>query len=220
MREVLTFKNIVIPETPQSTITMRIFGPQLVVHSWGQKAKIQLGHTEKKAENKKGLRYPKLEFEAAKYRTVDGADGIPVTGLKRAVASATVLVDDINRVDVYRSVFIDPHAKSHDGVFDLLKLEFAECRMREDVCRLSGPSKSPDMRWRPEYVDWSTTFTAHYNPLVISTAQIVHLVKIAGVNIGLHEGRPEKSALGWGTFEIDLESILVREWRKKASAAS
>ncbi len=49
---------------------------------------------------------------------------------------------------------------------------------------------STDIRFRPEYRDWSMEFCVVFNSRAISPEQIVNLVNIAGFGIGIGEWRP------------------------------
>ena len=70
--------------------------------------------------------------------------------------------------------------------------------MREDTVRIS---MSTDIRFRPEYRDWSMEFDVVFNSRAISPEQIVNLVNIAGFGIGIGEWRPERSGQ-FGMFHV------------------
>jgi len=72
---------------------------------------------------------------------------------------------------------------------------------REDVVRLQGASKAPDLRYRPQYMDWEADITVSFKPDIITEASVANLVSIAGEMIGLCEWRPEKGG-AWGMFRI------------------
>ena len=209
-------RDLILPQQPKAEATVRIYGERLVVHNWHAKGMKELGKTEKKAANKKGLRVAKEEFEAARYVDIDGRHGIPVTGMKNAIVSAGLLADDISKAALRRSLFIQANSIEHNGRNELLLLEYDKCQMREDITRLSGVSRSPAIRWRPEYLNWSVTFTATYSTLVLSTEQFMHLIILAGDSIGLCEGRQEKCSLGWGRFDLDLDASVVREPERRS----
>jgi len=154
---------------------------------------------------------PKDEYEATRYVSTAGWDGIQPTAIKNAICTATVLTDGLTKASVRRSVYIEGAGYSDCEIrHELVKLDYDERRMREDIVRLAGPSRTPDMRWRAEYLEWSAEFTMRYNRHIISTEQLLHLIVLAGESIGLYEGRPERSALAWGRFQLDMNST-VRE---------
>ena len=71
-------------------------------------------------------------------------------------------------------------------------------RMRMDMVRI-GMQKTPDVRFRPEFVDWSATLRIEYNTDVLTEEIIGNLLYRAGQTVGIGEGRAD---LGWGRFEI------------------
>jgi len=208
----MKIRDINIPRTPMSTASVRIYGPQLVVHNWHNKGLLAISNTEKRAKGVKPLRIPENEYEATKYISTDGTHGIPATAIKNAIATATVLADDVSKAAIRRSIYVHHHSVSNcKRRVQLVDLEFESEGMRDDIVRLAGASRTPEMRWRAEYIDWAIDITIDYNRHVISTEQLLHLVVIAGESIGLCEGRPEKSALAWGRFNLDLDNGVVRE---------
>jgi hypothetical protein len=75
-------------------------------------------------------------------------------------------------------------------------------RMREDVVRLGGPSRSADLRYRPEFPEWSATLLVTYVTSSLSRASVLSLIDAGGMGIGIGEWRPEKKG-EFGTFKID-----------------
>ena len=71
-------------------------------------------------------------------------------------------------------------------------------RMRMDMVRI-GMQKTPDVRFRPEFVEWSATLRIEYNTDVLTEEIIGNLLYRAGLTVGIGEGRAD---LGWGRFEI------------------
>ncbi len=77
-----------------------------------------------------------------------------------------------------------------------------EPKMREDVVRLGGPSRSADLRYRPEFPEWSTVLEVTYVKSSLSRASLLSLVDAGGMGIGVGEWRPEKRG-EFGTYQID-----------------
>jgi hypothetical protein len=77
-------------------------------------------------------------------------------------------------------------------------------RMRRDIARVGTfPNKKPDLRYRPEFRDWSVDLVIEYEPALISLAGLYLLLRRAGRSIGLYEWRPEKSPAGiYGCFDL------------------
>lgn len=75
--------------------------------------------------------------------------------------------------------------------------------MRTDMVRVG--MGSADVRYRPEYPEWSATLTIEFNAGMISLNQVYQLVKAAGYSCGIGEMRPEKGKFGYGRFKLTEE---------------
>lgn len=82
--------------------------------------------------------------------------------------------------------------------------------MRRDIVRVGKfGAKQPDIRYRPCYDDWSVDFKITYEPKLISLSGLWHLIRRAGMSVGLCEWRPEGPGGGkggqFGRFDIRHE---------------
>lgn len=77
-----------------------------------------------------------------------------------------------------------------------------EPRMREDVVRLGGPSRSADLRYRPEFPEWRTALEVTYVKSSLTRESLLSLVDAGGMGIGIGEWRPEKRG-EFGTYQVD-----------------
>jgi len=78
-----------------------------------------------------------------------------------------------------------------------------EPKMREDVVRLGGPSRSADLRYRPEFREWSTVLEVTYVRSSLTRDSVLSLIDAGGMGIGVGEWRPEKRG-EFGTYAVDL----------------
>jgi hypothetical protein len=83
---------------------------------------------------------------------------------------------------------------------------------RRDIVRVGKfGAKQPDIRYRPCYDDWSVDFQLTFEPKLISLAALCHLVRRAGMSVGLCEWRPEGPGGGkggqFGRFDISLAGV-------------
>lgn len=77
-------------------------------------------------------------------------------------------------------------------------------RLRRDITRVGKfGSKQPDLRYRPEFTEWSVQLVIEYEPALVSQAGLHQLIRRAGRSVGLYEWRPEKSPAGiFGRFDL------------------
>lgn len=200
-----TTQNLNIPKFKITAAEFIIGGTCMVVHAWDGKTRREF--LEKKLGYPQPLRGPsdpEAEFEAAKYKDHLGREGFLCSGLRKAIIAAASFVEDATKVHLRGTVFVmptDPDAISQCGRDMLLFHHSQKGVMREDLVRVANGA--PDLRFRPEYRNWSTTVRIQYNPNAISAAQLAQLMQIAGFAIGLNEGRPQKDGDGsWGRFEL------------------
>ena len=183
------------------SVTIRGLTP-LVVHRFGEKArKVIESKGDGKPKEKRGPRSPVEDYKSAFYvisgepGTKSARYGIPASGIKKAMVAACAFVDGI-AMTFARGAF---HVL--EDAAGLVELKYKSVSMRSDIVRLNTIGNPPDMRYRPEFKDWSATVRIMFNATVITPEQIVDLLSVAGFHIGLCEYRPQKNG-SWGTFEV------------------
>ncbi len=97
--------------------------------------------------------------------------------------------------DVEKAILCDGNwPLVYDGPKDPEKL-WEDARFRSYRPVKVGQSRV--MRSRPIFVDWSLTFTVHYNPEQVNRDDVIRWIDIAGREIGLSEWRPKH-----GRFDV------------------
>jgi hypothetical protein len=192
---------IEIHKIASETITVPIVGTMpLIVHNFSEKSKRQMLDAQQGRKSPKQVRDPEAEYEAAFYRTKDGY-GFPVTAFKAAtVGAARFYGKDVRMTELRQFMFF--HGQLSDKDPQALIEIVGTPRMREDVVRLGGPSRSADLRYRPEFPEWSAVLTVTYVTSSLSRASVLSLIDAGGMGIGIGEWRPEKRG-EFGTFKID-----------------
>ena len=71
--------------------------------------------------------------------------------------------------------------------------------MREDYVRIAHGG--PDVRFRPEFKDWTMTFEMEYNENTYSIEQLINFINLGGFSCGLGEMRIEKGG-NFGSYEV------------------
>jgi hypothetical protein len=170
----------------------------LIVHAWSEKVKREMADKQAgKAKNKKhDIRVPEEDYENAKHKSSQGWEGFPAAGFKAAMVRGAKMTGLVMK-DTQTGFFV----KADCEETQLVRI-IAEPRMRTDMVRVG--MGSADIRYRPEYVNWSAILTIEYNAGVISLDQIYQLVKAAGYGCGVGEMRPEKTKFNYGRFDLDL----------------
>lgn len=154
-----------------------------------------------KAKGAREKRNPNAEYLAAHYcmpGTGKAGDkktkyGVPAAGLKNCAVTACRFVDGM-QMTFARGAF---HVLEDAG--GLVVVKYKATNMRTDTVRL--PNGNLDLRYRPEFHDWSIRVRIRYNKTAISPEQIVNLFNNAGFGVGLCEWRPEKNG-SHGMFEV------------------
>lgn len=192
---------IQIAKIGTETIEVPIVGTMpLIVHNFSEKSKRQMLDAQQGRKNPKQVRDPQAEYEAAFYRTKDGY-GFPVTAFKAAtVGAARFYGKDVSMTTLRQFIFMHGLISENDP--QALVPIAGEPRMREDIVRLGGPSRSADLRYRPEFPEWSTTLLVTYVTSSLSRESVLSLIDAGGLGIGIGEWRPEKRG-EFGTYQID-----------------
>ena len=196
-----------IPEIKLQSFQVYLIGTApLIVHAFPEKARKQmLDKQMKQAKGGRDARDPQEEFEAARYFLPDGRDGFPAVAFKATAVTACTSLADITKVEA-------------NGVIDgslvrtaLIPIISGPPTMREDVARLSGVGRTPEMRYRPEFFPWGVEFEVILNPQVISFGQLGSMFQAAGHGVGVGDYRPERDG-DCGTFDFVTEDEF-KAWR-------
>lgn len=183
------------------TIRVPILGTMpLIVHNFSAKSKQQMLDAQQGRRSPKVARDPEAEYEAAFYRTKDGY-GFPVTAFKSAtVGAARFYGKDVKMTELRQFIFMRAEISDKDP--QALVEITGTPRMREDVVRLGGMSRSADLRYRPEFPEWGVTLEVTYVRSSLSRDSVLSLIDAGGMGIGVGEWRPEHRG-EFGTFRID-----------------
>jgi hypothetical protein len=146
------------------------------------------------ASKKKVLRNLGTEYESCFYYTPDNKYGVPAAAFTSAILFAAVACN-LPKTQIKRAVRI---------LGDVLPLGYSAVNKRIDTVRRSGMTAAPDIRHRPEFLDWHTTLTIEYDSNQISPDQIINLINQAGFSSGIGDWRPSspKSSGTHGIFKV------------------
>ncbi|WP_432793641.1 hypothetical protein [Rhodococcus ruber] len=197
---------IEISKIATTTMVVPIVGTApLIVHNFSEKSKRQMLEAQQGKKSPKEIRDPQAEYEAAFYRIADEAGpdryGFPVTAFKAAtVGAARFYGKDVKMTELRQFLFFHGILTKADPQ-QLVELH-GDPEMREDVVRLGGMSRSADLRYRPQFVEWTTELKVTYVTSSLSESSVLSLIDAGGLGIGVGEWRPEKRG-EFGTYQID-----------------
>jgi len=209
-----------VPPIRIGRVKMRLIGDEILcVHNWSDKAKrLMLEKQMGKAQQGKEPKCPTEDFLGALHVMPGckpllhdedpgsiyavGEFGFRACGLKAAIIRAATDVG-MRMTDMRRAIRI-PGSILKENCFGSEALIRLHCDpgpyMRCDMVRLE--SGVADLRFRPEFRNWSADVLIRFNRAVITLEQVVNLVRTAGFGVGLCEWRPERGG-EWGTFKVD-----------------
>ena len=75
-------------------------------------------------------------------------------------------------------------------------------RNRQDMVRLSGIDRKPDIRFRGEFPQWTAILRIGYNADATNLESMVNLVAQAGCTIGVGERRADTEGNNFGQWEV------------------
>jgi hypothetical protein len=178
-------------------ITIPIMGnTPMIQHAWSEKSKLMI--REKQAGKKtkaREIRDPDAEFKACMHVTEKGDLGIPAMAIKASMIAAAHKDIGIEKTLLRKALFLLCDDK---GL--ILKMDCDEPIMREDMVRIG--MGSTDMRYRPEFRNWSTSVTFEYDADLLQDEDIINLINRAGFGVGIGEWRPQKGG-EFGRFSVD-----------------
>jgi hypothetical protein len=188
-----------IDKIAAETLEVPIIGTSpLIVHRFSEKAKRQMLDNMQGRKSPKEPKNPEAEYEAAFYRFKDGGSGFPVIGFKAATIGACRFYGkNITMTALKQYVFLRGEV-GVDGQ-QLARIE-GEPKMREDVVTVGRGGS--DLRYRPEFTEWSTVLTVVYVTSSLTRTSVLSLIDAGGMGVGVGEWRPERNG-DFGCFAID-----------------
>lgn len=223
-----TKKNSVnIKPIGRETVLVTIKGiTPLVQHAWDEKAKRMILDKQrgKKVGAKHEIKIPVNDFINSMYwltpKPENGASdeeaeanfnaaieagakfAFPVTGIKQSIITGAYRAGlDVTQTELRGAMRIE-------GATEMSTADFAEIvtsdvpKMREDMVRVGGRSKSADIRYRAEFTDWEIPLNITYHKDGKYTLeQILNMINYGGWYVGIGEWRPEKDGQ-MGMYEL------------------
>lgn len=217
-------ETIIINNEPMRKRVMRVKlvgDAPLIVHAWAEKAKKEiLEKQQKKASKGKESRDPVKEFVAGLYILDEAGERYATMPEDVAALDKDSQEDEVNAVlSKYRYGFPAVAVKAcmidtayQQGLIAKKTTARGAIRIpgeyiqidgiptiREDMVMIGGMSKVADLRYRPEFRNWSATVTIEYLENSVSAEQVFQWLQYGGFCSGIGEWRPSKDG-SFGTF--------------------
>lgn len=188
---------VVIDRIEAERLRVPIVGTSpLIVHRFSEKAKRAMLDAMQGRKNPKTVKNPQEDYEQAFYRLKDGEPGFPAVGFKKSTVGAVRFYHALTMTAVRQFVFF--HGEVGGDGMQLVRIEGAP-RMREDVVTVG---RGTDLRYRPEFLEWSTSLEVTYVKSCITRASVLSLIDAGGMGVGVGEWRPERGG-DFGMYRID-----------------
>jgi hypothetical protein len=136
---------------------------------------------------------PQKEFIKSAYQQDDGGFGFPASAFKQCAVRAGKGIG-LAMTDARTLFFVLPNAP--DG--ECVALKSKKPVMRQDPVNVKT---GKDLRFRPEFRDWSANLDIRFDADRITIDQIANLLNHGGQTVGVGEWRPEKNGT-FGTFHV------------------
>ena len=187
----------------KAVVPIRSTSP-MIQHKWSEKAKQMMRDKQQKGTKTKARdkRDPESEAIEATYVNDDGDVGLPAMAFKSAIITAAHKDIGIEKTLVRKALFLRCNDANMVVAFD----EASEPVVREDMVRVGAGSA--DLRWRPEFREWSCEITVILDADNLPIEHLINLVNRAGFGVGLCEMRPEKGK-DFGRFEVDTTKTVT-----------
>lgn len=183
-----------LPNVARHQMAVRVVGTSnLIVHRFAQKAITEMLCKQRGIPFERVKKNPEADYHDSRYLNAEGVDCVPVMTLKKAMTESVTLSDGMSKKQAMASFMI---------LGEYAPLTFREMRMRTDMVRLSGIGRTPDIRFRAEYLDWSADIVIDFNPQHATPDQVLYMLREAGTSIGICEWRVQKGGQ-FGTFRAE-----------------
>ena len=194
---------ITIPAVEWTRMRVTLVGlTPLIVNNFDEKTRQQMADKQEgKAAHKRPPKDPKQCYERARLRDSKGKDCIRALWVKCACVDAARFAEGVKMTHLRGAIRVEG---------DMVQLKYKKLRMRCDPVR--NANGGADLRYRPEYTDWSIDVVVSYRENMITPESVLNLLNNAGQSIGLCERRPGQNGDTFGMFEVAMT-------KKRRSAA-
>lgn len=150
-------------------------------------------------------------YNAARYVSPDGWDGIHAGAFRNALISACRLVG-FKMTLAKLSIFIEADGwDATEPQIPLVRIHGSPT-FQEDVVRMADGN--PNLAFRPAYHGWKAILNVRWDADQFTLNDVAALLMRVGQQVGVGEGRPDSknsAGMGWGMFQIVGHEAVNRE---------
>lgn len=183
---------IVIAPPKRFVLALEVTGTApLIQNKFSQKAIEEMLRKHMGITVQREKKRPREIIENATIRNVAGRVCIPPTAFKKAMLTAAGGLKSLKKTQLRTQLFVLGQSIpiTHEG--DMVP--------RMDMVKTSGMSRTPDVRFRPQFDGWKARLRIEFDD-VLSANTVVDLLSRAG-SVGAGEWRPERDGT-FGTFQV------------------
>lgn len=201
------------------TLSLRINGTSpLMMHKFSAKMRRQIEEKQTATSKISKRREPKdyeAEFNAARYISDEGWDGVPAGAIRASMIAACRKVQGLPMTQAKGAFFIIAQGHDKEDRTPLIRIHGKPVHDTRPVRLESGVA---DLRNRPRYDDWFMEFAVQFDADMLSGQDVCNLLARAGAQVGIGELRPQgPNSYGgdFGCWQVQ-EGLTDRMPSKKA----
>lgn len=202
------------------TISLRINGvSSLMMHKFSEKMRRQIEEKQTATSTVTKKREPKdyeAEFQAARYLSEEGWDGVPAGAIRASMIAACRTISGLPMTKAKGAFFVISQGRDKTDGTALIRIHGKAIHDTRPVRLESGVA---DLRNRPRYDEWHCDFKIQFDADMLSAQDVANLLARAGAQVGIGELRPQgPNSYGGdlGMWEVQT-SESVRPKKSKAS---
>lgn len=174
----------------------------LMMNKFSHKAQTMIREKQESENTTKRTRTPKdyaAEYNAARYVSNDGWDGVPAATFRNAMISACRMVSGLSMVKAKGLLFVKAQGLDSEHGTSLVRIHGKPVHDTRPVRLESGVA---DMRNRPRYDSWACDLDVEYDADQLSAQDVANLLARAGAQGGIGEMRPSAPNSNGGEFGL------------------
>ena len=190
-------------------VGVEIGGQSYIQNAFNQKAIEQMLRKHMGLTVQREKKSPRDVIQGAIIRNESESICAPPVAIKCAMLTASAALKTFERKKTLlkTSLFV---------VGGSVPLTYEKLVPRLDMVRTSGMTRVPDVRFRPQFVNWKMRFLIEYSDTILQPQSVIDLLQRAG-SVGIGEWRPEKNGTH-GTFDV-LRAVTDPEEVAEVKAA-